>query len=94
MARAVVGGLITSTMLTLIVVPVVYAIFDDITAWLFRKRGVPVKHVAALLVGAMCVTGVARPARAGQAPDAPRRIRSPDRPARWPRRRPRRPPAC
>ena len=37
MARAVVGGLITSTLLTLIVVPVVYTILDDITAWLFSE---------------------------------------------------------
>ena len=38
MARAVVGGLITSTLLTLIVVPVVYTILDDITAWMFRRN--------------------------------------------------------
>ncbi|HVN75409.1 MAG TPA: efflux RND transporter permease subunit [Thermoanaerobaculaceae bacterium] len=37
MARAVVGGLITSTLLTLIVVPVVYAILDDLASWLQRK---------------------------------------------------------
>jgi HAE1 family hydrophobic/amphiphilic exporter-1 len=37
MARAVVGGLITSTLLTLIVVPVVYTILDDIAAWLQRR---------------------------------------------------------
>jgi len=37
MARAVVGGLITSTLLTLIVVPVVYAILDDFAAWLHRR---------------------------------------------------------
>jgi hypothetical protein len=30
MARAVIGGLITSTLLTLIVVPVVYTFFDDL----------------------------------------------------------------
>jgi len=36
MARAVVGGLITSTLLTLIVVPVVYTLLDDVTAWLRR----------------------------------------------------------
>ncbi|OFV81242.1 MAG: hypothetical protein A2Y78_01255, partial [Acidobacteria bacterium RBG_13_68_16] len=36
MARAVVGGLITSTLLTLIVVPVVYTILDDVAAWLQR----------------------------------------------------------
>jgi len=39
MARAVIGGLITSTMLSLIVVPVVYTYLDDFTAWIARKRG-------------------------------------------------------
>jgi HAE1 family hydrophobic/amphiphilic exporter-1 len=33
MARAVIGGLITSTLLTLIVVPVVYTYFDDFGSW-------------------------------------------------------------
>ena len=33
MARAVIGGLITSTLLTLIVVPVVYTYLDDLGAW-------------------------------------------------------------
>ena len=33
MARAVIGGLITSTLLTLIVVPVVYTYLDDFTGW-------------------------------------------------------------
>jgi HAE1 family hydrophobic/amphiphilic exporter-1 len=37
MARAVIGGLITSTMLTLIVVPVAYSYFDDFSAWLRRS---------------------------------------------------------
>ena len=37
MARAVIGGLITSTLLTLIVVPVVYSLLDDFGAWLHRK---------------------------------------------------------
>ncbi len=37
MARAVVGGLITSTLLTLIVVPVVYTLLDDVSAWLFWR---------------------------------------------------------
>jgi len=37
MARAVVGGLVTSTILTLVVVPVVYTILDDLAAWLHRK---------------------------------------------------------
>ena len=30
MARAVIGGLITSSLLTLVVVPVVYTFFDDL----------------------------------------------------------------
>ncbi len=36
MARAVTGGLITSTVLTLLVVPVVYTLFDDFEAWILR----------------------------------------------------------
>ncbi|TLN23615.1 RND transporter, partial [bacterium] len=39
MARAVIGGLITSTILTLIVVPVVYALLDDFGGWIRRKWG-------------------------------------------------------
>ena len=37
MARAVIGGLITSTILTLLVVPVVYTLLDDFAAWLHRR---------------------------------------------------------
>jgi HAE1 family hydrophobic/amphiphilic exporter-1 len=37
MGRAVIGGLITSTMLTLFVVPVVYTYLDDFGSWLARK---------------------------------------------------------
>jgi HAE1 family hydrophobic/amphiphilic exporter-1 len=43
MARAVIGGLITSTMLTLIVVPVVYTYFDGLGAW-FKRRFVSEKR--------------------------------------------------
>jgi hypothetical protein len=41
MARAVIGGLITSTLLTLFVVPVVYSMLDDL-AGLRSKKKVPV----------------------------------------------------
>jgi HAE1 family hydrophobic/amphiphilic exporter-1 len=37
MGRAVIGGLITSTLLTLFVVPVVYTYLDDFSSWLARK---------------------------------------------------------
>jgi HAE1 family hydrophobic/amphiphilic exporter-1 len=43
MARAVIGGLITSTMLTLLVVPVVYTYFDGMGAW-FKRRFVSEKR--------------------------------------------------
>ncbi len=37
MARAVVGGLLTSTLLTLLVVPVMYTLMDDLGGWVKRK---------------------------------------------------------
>ncbi|GLC28361.1 efflux RND transporter permease subunit [Roseisolibacter agri] len=39
MGRAVIGGLITSTLLTLFVVPVVYTLLDDLAAWLKARFG-------------------------------------------------------
>ena len=46
MAHAVIGGLITSTILTLFVVPVVYTLFDDLAAAVTRraKAGKPASH--------------------------------------------------
>jgi HAE1 family hydrophobic/amphiphilic exporter-1 len=38
MARAVIGGLITSTLLTLLVVPVMYTLLDDVAAWVKSRR--------------------------------------------------------
>jgi HAE1 family hydrophobic/amphiphilic exporter-1 len=37
MARAVIGGLITSTLLTLLIVPVVYTVLDDMGGWVRRR---------------------------------------------------------
>jgi HAE1 family hydrophobic/amphiphilic exporter-1 len=81
MGRAVIGGLITSTVLTLLVVPVVYSIFDDFAGWLHRRwaranaveqdtRARPAARIAlAVLIG----TSLAFPARAAEgAPTAPR----------------------
>jgi HAE1 family hydrophobic/amphiphilic exporter-1 len=43
MGQAVIGGIITSSLLTLVVVPVVYTYLDDLAAWARRKFGsVPV----------------------------------------------------
>jgi hydrophobic/amphiphilic exporter-1 (mainly G- bacteria), HAE1 family len=39
MAHAVIGGLVTSTLLTLLVVPVIYSYLDDLSAWAKRKWG-------------------------------------------------------
>ena len=37
MGQAVIGGVLTSSVLTLVVVPVVYAYLDDLAAWLRRR---------------------------------------------------------
>jgi multidrug efflux pump subunit AcrB len=39
MAIAVIGGLITSTLLTLVIVPAVFTLFDDIERWLAPRAG-------------------------------------------------------
>lgn len=39
MAHAIIGGLVTSTVLTLIVVPVVYTYLDNLRSWVRRKLG-------------------------------------------------------
>ncbi|MEP6875526.1 MAG: efflux RND transporter permease subunit, partial [Burkholderiales bacterium] len=42
MGRAIIGGVITSTLLTLIVVPVIYSYLDDLAAWAKRRFGAAV----------------------------------------------------
>ena len=43
MGQAVIGGIITSTLLTLVVVPVIYTYLDDLAAWFkgFGKIAAP-----------------------------------------------------
>jgi HAE1 family hydrophobic/amphiphilic exporter-1 len=50
MARAVIGGLITSTLLTLVVVPVVYTLLDDLSTWLFGRQKPHAAAVATALL--------------------------------------------
>jgi HAE1 family hydrophobic/amphiphilic exporter-1 len=38
MGQAVIGGVITSSLLTLVVVPVVYCYLDDLAQWARRRR--------------------------------------------------------
>ena len=51
MGRAIIGGVITSTLLTLIVVPVLYSYLDGLAAWANRRFGTP--HEASAAGGAM-----------------------------------------
>jgi len=90
MARAVVGGLITSTLLTLVVVPVVYTVLDDLAAWLRRRvagAGRRAHEAAKAVAAAVLVVAVllaspalAQPAGAMAAdePSAPAPPRIPD----------------
>ncbi len=55
MARAVVGGLITSTLLTLIVVPVVYSLLDDVAEWLHRRMAGAKAEVRAAAAAVLAV---------------------------------------
>jgi HAE1 family hydrophobic/amphiphilic exporter-1 len=48
MGQTVIGGIITSSILTLVVVPVIYTYLDDVAAWLARLwKGKPVAGTAA-----------------------------------------------
>lgn len=44
MAQAVIGGLVTSTLLTLFVVPVVYSYLDSASEWLRHKFSHPARQ--------------------------------------------------
>jgi HAE1 family hydrophobic/amphiphilic exporter-1 len=48
MGTAIVGGLVTSTILTLVVIPVVYSVMDDLPGWIRRLLGGTGRFFAAL----------------------------------------------
>jgi HAE1 family hydrophobic/amphiphilic exporter-1 len=58
MARAVVGGLVTSTFLTLLVVPVVYTLLDDFAVWMRRRWEGKKPAAAAVAVVLILLHGV------------------------------------
>jgi len=84
MGRAVIGGLITSTVLTLVVVPVVYSILDDFAGWLHRRwakanaleQDAHARPAARIALGIVLATSLAFPARAAEPAPAP----APERP--------------
>ena len=39
MGQSVIGGVVTSSLLTLVVVPVVYCYMDDLAQWVRRRLG-------------------------------------------------------
>ncbi len=57
MARAVIGGLITSTLLTLVVVPVVYTLLDDAAEWVRRHHARPAAAAATASVAIALLLG-------------------------------------
>ncbi len=48
MGACVIGGMLTSTLLTLVVIPVVYSLLDDLSGWLLRGKEVKSNQSAAL----------------------------------------------
>jgi HAE1 family hydrophobic/amphiphilic exporter-1 len=58
MGQAVIGGVITSSLLTLVVVPVVYCYLDDLAAWFLRGRKRPAGGAGAEAVPASKIDGL------------------------------------
>jgi HAE1 family hydrophobic/amphiphilic exporter-1 len=58
MGQAVIGGVITSSLLTLVVVPVVYCYLDDLARWLTRGRRSPAGGTGAQAVPASRMDGL------------------------------------
>jgi HAE1 family hydrophobic/amphiphilic exporter-1 len=51
MGQAVIGGVITSSLLTLVVVPVIYCYLDDLAAWARRRTGARAASLPGLPTG-------------------------------------------
>jgi multidrug efflux pump subunit AcrB len=70
MAIAVIGGLVTSTLLTLIIVPAVFTVFDDFERWLAPKAGKLLAEPVGTLTGRMpgALGGGAEPIALGPNP--------------------------
>jgi hydrophobic/amphiphilic exporter-1 (mainly G- bacteria), HAE1 family len=54
MGRAIIGGVVTSTLLTLVVVPVIYTYLDRLTEWRKTRRA---RHAAATARAAALAQG-------------------------------------
>jgi multidrug efflux pump subunit AcrB len=72
MAIAVIGGLVTSTLLTLIIVPAIFTVFDDVERWIGPRAGKllaePVGTISGQLPGPALALG---PRPSGILPDKP-----------------------
>ncbi|MDB6083255.1 MAG: AcrB/AcrD/AcrF family protein [Gammaproteobacteria bacterium] len=65
MAIAVIGGLITSTLLTLVIVPAVFTVFDDLERWLAPKAGRLLAEPVGTPLGRLPGTPLPAPPRPG-----------------------------
>ena len=65
MAIAVIGGLVTSTLLTLVIVPAVFTLFDDLERWIAPKAGRLLAEPVGSPEGRLAAPRPAAPPRAG-----------------------------
>ncbi len=89
MGRGVIGGLITSTMLTLVVVPVMYSLLDDFVMRRRRRKTLAAEKepvaapassgalVGGLVAGFLVLSVVAGPVTAQSSADSPRPVTTP-----------------